>query len=386
MFGLNRCIYDGKVKAVNFPGEEGLSFPPKGRTNWDVSDPRGELRLEHDVAFLAVYRKRLQDTGFGKLVRSLPSFYMPVGDGGSDVLEEIVKCGQARFGSFLQLEILSSSDDQFGIKGPVGRLKPELDIFEKYLKRVPMRKKQQGWGVERVEMKGEALGEDKNGAVVLTLEIPSVFRGPEGGIYPVFFRRFRAAFAEAVQHLVYEFLRLQTTSGMATFGSLGNREISKRSREIDEGLTVISQAYRFLLLVAPINLREIESVFFESKFQTVPSYQYRLLPVDPDLLKRDLFSLRLEEIDDSAMSFLFHEKREEIDHELTMLGERGTKNFFYTSVRRYRGVGPETKQAAEQILGALEEPENVPVNRKFGAMDFAAFAEEEFQRFREIDP
>lgn len=371
---------------MNVREEQGSGFEPGGRTSWGAQDPRGELRFENDVAFLGMYRKKSDDAGLVKLVRSLPSYYLPgkVECGGA--LEEIVGVVQRRFGSFLLLEVESGEGDCFRVTGPVGRLKPELDVFERHLQKVPRRNQQFGWRLERSEGVAGDLVLEELGAVVMRLEVPTVFRGPEGGIYPVFFRRFRAAFAVAIQHLVFEFLRLQTTSGMATFGSLGSREIRECSREIDAGLTRISQAYRLLLLVAPTNLAEIEETFFASGFQTVPQYQYRLLPVDPDLLKRELYQLRLEEIDDPAMSFLFHEKREEIDHELTMLGERGTRNFFYTSVRRYRGVTPETKQAAGEILEVLKEPEGRPVERKFGALDFAAYAEEEFQRFREIEP
>ena len=91
-------------------------------------------------------------------------------------------------------------------------------------------------------------------------------------------------------------------------------------------------------MVSPANIQEIKQTFFDSNYEKLLDYHYRLLPIDPDVLKRELFNLKIEEVDDPAMSYLFREKREELDQQITMLYERGTKNFFYNCIRLYKGV------------------------------------------------
>ena len=115
-------------------------------------------------------------------------------------------------------------------------------------------------------------------------------------------------------------------------------------------------------------------------------YHYRLLPIDPDKLKRKLFNLRIDEIDDPALAFLYNEKREELEKQLSMLKERGTRNFFYSSIRLFHGVEKDLKKEAEDILNVLpEEPESDP-SELMNADEFKKLAHEEFDYFKKQDP
>ena len=125
--------------------------------------------------------------------------------------------------------------------------------------------------------------------------------------------------------------------------------------------------------------------FFESNFKDLQPYHYRLLPIDSDILKRKLYNLEIDQIDDPALSYLFNEKREEIDQQLTMLKERGSKNFFYSSVRLYKGLEKNIITEAELILQNISED---PQQTKAQELDATAFGElvtEEFDFFRKQD-
>src|SRR5690606_14412968 len=100
-------------------------------------------------------------------------------------------------------------------------------------------------------------------------------------------------------------------------------------------------------------IQAVRECFFKTNFEELIAYHYRLLPIDPDILKRKLYNLRIDEIDDPAISFLFDEKREEIDQQLTMLKERGSKNFFFRSVRLYQGLDKKIVAEAELILNTI---------------------------------
>ncbi len=138
-------------------------------------------------------------------------------------------------------------------------------------------------------------------------------------------------------------------------------------------------------LVSPINIHEIKETFIESKYKKLLDYHYRLLPIDPDVLKRKLYNLKIEDIDDPAMSYLFREKREELDQQITMLSERGTKNFLYDSVRLYQGIDPHLCSEAKQILEKIPEVAFTEDDKTLDCRAFSSLARKEFDFFRNQD-
>src|SRR5699024_643496 len=177
-----------------------------------------------------------------------------------------------------------------------------------------------------------------------------------------------------------------TSSDLKYYTSLGKRNIHKELFKIDKNLTAIENSYQFLLLVAPVNIQSIKKTFFDSNFEKVDSYHYRLLPIDPDLLKRKLYDLRIDEIDDPALSYLYEEKREEIDQELTMLKDRGSKNFFYSSLRLYHGVEKDFLAEAKLILENISEDRNQQKVKDLNTEEFSNLAIKEFDYFRTQSP
>lgn len=360
----------------------------------------GFLFLEHDVPSLLVYREVENDHATQRLVRGGASFLI-VGKKNFKFYEAFIddlseKMSQ-KFGSFIVLEIYSgdASSKNFVVRGPSHKLPVSLDVLKNSLLKIKSREYGVELGVEIEQTKERQSLSAKplfsiehikeKGGTLIGLEVPPVYRSSDGTLYPVYFRNFRDQFLKAVQKAIFEFVRVQTTSKLTNYNALGKREIHKEIFKIDRQLTEIESSYQFLLLVAPVNIQVLREQFFESNFKKLDRYHYRLLPVDPDILKRKLYNLRIDEIDDPALSYLFDEKREEIDHELTMLKERGSKNFFYSSVRLYKGLDKNVLAEAELILQNIPEDHEVEKNEKIDAKDFGKMAHKEFEYFRSQD-
>ena len=81
-----------------------------------------------------------------------------------------------------------------------------------------------------------------------------------------------------------------------------------------------------------------------------PKFRYRPLTVDPDAAKRDLYSVDLSIIEDPLLERLLSEKRQEIDHQLTMLSTRNTAAFKAASLLQYGTVGSQLLADAQAIL------------------------------------
>lgn len=315
----------------------------------------------------------------------------------NDFLAELLKKMAKRFRSFLILEIWEGVIDstEFIVSGPCRKLLSTLDALAEGLGKIEAR-----YGAELSTRISEVDDEGLEGATALFdakslramggtwigIEVPPAYRDGEGTEFPVYFRKFRNQFAATVQEALFEFIRVQTTSKIASYHALGRREIHEEVLKIDKKITEIQASYSFLLLVAPINISELKKRYFDNGFRNIGTYHYRLLPIDPDILKRKLYNLDIHEIDDPALAYIYDEKREEIDHELTMLKERGSQNFFYSGIRMYGSVSKELLEEAEAILDKVSEEPASSRQTFMNAHDFEILAAKEFDYFRKMAP
>ncbi|MEH6656925.1 flavohemoglobin expression-modulating QEGLA motif protein [Leeuwenhoekiella marinoflava] len=373
------------------PGKRTMSDLPYG----------GFLVLEHDVPALLIYRKKPNDKATLRLARTGAS-YLIIGDSHFEYFRDFIKKLTAkmaeRFGSFILVELYRGEPDStsFIIKGPTNKLPASLETLSEELSAIDSRRYKVKLDAKISHTKDRQKPGDESlidldelksaGGTLLGLELPPVYGNKSGKVYPLYFRMFRDRFAKAIQKTIYEFIRVQTTSNIHSYHTLGRRRIHEEVLKIDRQITEIQSRYEFLWLVAPVNIQALRKKFFETKFEEIDSYHYRLLPVDPDLLKRELYNLRIDEIDDPSLSHLYNEKREELDKELTMLKERGSKNFFYSSIRLYQGVPRNVLAEAKLILETIPENHEEIIEKTIDAHQFQKMAQAEFDFFKEQAP
>src|SRR5690606_5922389 len=132
----------------------------------------------------------------------------------------------------------------------------------------------------------------------------------------------------------------------------------------------------------PIQARD---EFGKNGFRINPQFLYRILPIDPDHLKEQLYQIKVRSIEDPTLGYLYREKREEIDKQLTMLSERGTKNFMYSSIRLYDSEDPELLQQAKDILRKFPS-EHKMTQHWADCHDLARAARDEITSYKEFFP
>ena len=361
---------------------------------------KGILHIEKELPYLVIYRRKKEDKGTRRLVTN-ESSYLVIGNedfpGYQKLLYRIADKISAEMESYLLFEIYSGEIDstKIRIKGPAQKLPTALDTLKEDFLKINSEFTGLYLDTEILDTpnrqaEGDAqlmsIEDAKNcGAVLVGLELPPIYRDKENNLYPVFFRNFKDYVIKAIHRSFFEFIRVQTSGGVASFNALGRKYLKKIVFDIDKQLADIERSYQFLWLVSPANIHDIKQEFFKSNYDHVIDYHYRLLPVDPDVLKRKLYNLKIEEIDDPAMSFLFREKREELDMQITMLSERGSKNFLYDSIRLYKGVEKPLCQEARDILNKVPEEEQIENNDLLDSKAFSSMARNEFDFFREQD-
>ncbi|MGH7504624.1 MAG: tyrosine/phenylalanine carboxypeptidase domain-containing protein, partial [Longimicrobiales bacterium] len=313
------------------------------------------------------------------------------------VLRDIVKAGSNAFGAFLLMELWCGGADsrEFRIHCPRGEGAETVDELAERLRGLAV----EGIATEVVvesTRERHPTGEQpllspveckELACLSLGLEVPPLYRDAGGVVYPVFFRAFRRGLSRVLRQAIHEFARIQTTAGIENYRMLGPSRIDADALAADRELGEIEETFSFLLLVSPVNTTEAYAEFRRGGYEREPPLHYRLLPVDPDLLKRRLFEIPIEHIEDPAMGYLLRDKRDELDRQISMLGARGTADFRLCSLRLYGQLDAPLLDAALAVLDTVpRSPERGGDASPVDAPMFARRARIEIERYRGVHP
>lgn len=363
----------------------------------------GMLNIDRALPFIFVYRRPASrhDVGTERLIVGEAS-YMIVDDhddNARDTLIALAETATAELGSFLIVEIWAGKPDSrsFVVHAPDGPAPAVVDALRRGLSSLHTDPHATDVVVRNTDDRHppgmQPLIATRTcwdiGCLVLGLEVPPIYRDEStGDVFPVYLRKLRSRLSRVLRQAVYEFTRVQTTATIASYQALGTRRLDRAAADADHELAEIERSYPMLLLLSAVNSREAWSRFRDSGFERAPRFRYRLLPVDPDALKRRLYDIDLEPIADPAMAFLLQDKRVELDRQITLIAERGSAGFRFASMRLYGVVDDTLLNVARDIL------DTVPSRRRrrmadvemVSAQDFAAHARAELDYYRVAMP
>lgn len=359
-----------------------------------------DIRLVLDARrpFLLVVRSVEESHPLLQLARAEASYLHAGPDSDPEVVRDLVRAvveaGSAHHEAFLLIELWQGAD-RFRVLGPEGpapaTVKALADgLSDLDLGRIPVE-------VE-LELSLERQPSDlppllsisechELGCLLVGVEIPALYRPPEGdGIYPLLLRRLAHGFSRVLRRAVFEFLRVQTASEIPSYRALGTRTLNDPVWEADRQLAEIDASFDLLLLVTPVNADHAWERFRDGGYEQQPELHYRLLPVDPDLLKRRLYDIRLEEVADPAAFTLLRDKREELDRQISLLVERNTHDFLPGSIRLFGPIQTSLLDRAREILEQVPPPRRTPSGELVDAEEFGTLATREFDHYRSRYP
>ncbi|MDX1521600.1 MAG: flavohemoglobin expression-modulating QEGLA motif protein [Anaerolineae bacterium] len=364
----------------------------------------GRLQIDRPLPFLCVYRRpvKRQDPGTERLVTGESSQLIASGDpqlkpGLSLLVKRITEILAEKYSAFLILEIWSApehlpvADLETAIPRPTFRIisskvRPPtvtIEALEHALKGIKILKqsarvelvfnqKRSPPGLSPLLPASEAR---RLNCFVLGLEIQPIYHNRANDeIFPVILRNMHRGLARALKQAFFEFSQQQTIFRPASSEALGRRALVKAVWDVDRRLAEISNAIYFLLQVTPVNISQAKARFKQLRYERMPTLYYRPLPVDPALLKRKLYQIPLERIEDPTLALLFRQKRAELDRQLSMLSDRGTSRFLFGSLQLFGGVSDELKQLALSLLSAI--PPRSREKSTGESLDAVAFAKQ----------
>ena len=153
---------------------------------------------------------------------------------------------------------------------------------------------------------------------------------------------------------------------------------------VDRELTSISESFRFLVDVTPVNVLAAQRQFLASP-DSEPGFEYRLIEDLPEVIGARLEAVDIKSVVDPTLASVFSAKRRELSLQLEMLAARDTPRFVSLSVELYGPVTASLQQQADEILQKVPKAARSR-GRCLDAGDIARMATSEIERYRKIYP
>ena len=360
----------------------------------------GKLVIDQRLPYLCVYRFKNEPDQYISSLLQTQGAYLIVHESLeiSFLLEMIMNSAMDEFKSFMIVEVWNDtspeSQSTFRLLYPEGKVSAVISSLEK------------GFGelshiLPRIKVRPEPSKERRpegfsplvnlnkikeSGALLIGIAVPPLFRDKEKvQNYPLFFRRIRRKFGEIIKLGAFELVRGSSETRFVNYLMLGKTRIDNLVRSADKRIAAIDEKMNFILSVTPVNaISEFEN-FKKNNYSELPKFTYRLVSIDPELEKRHLFAIPLEKIEHSTLAFLLRDKRTELEKQLLMLEERGTRNFFHISQSIYGDLDEATIQSARALLN-VELPGQQSEFGVVNAIEFAQIADAELAKYRKVFP
>lgn len=357
----------------------------------------GKLVIDQRLPYLCIYRFRDEPDRYLSSLIQTQGAYLIVQESLEIqlLLEILTKAAMEEFQSFMMVEIWNdSSASTFNILYPEGKLSSTVNLLEKgfgelagFLPALDVKlegtldRGPQGFpplmNLEKLK---------DSGALLVGISVPRIFTSKDNTLsYPLFFRKIRRKFGKIIKIAAFELVRGQTDEKFTNYLMLGKTRLDYMARSADKRIASIDEKMNFILTVTPINSDSQWEKFKNNQFSELPKFTYRLIPLDPEAEKRQLFNIPLERIEDPTLAFLLRDKRTELEKQLLMLEERGTKKFFHLSQSIYGDIDDKTLKAAASLL-TFEIPAERTEYETVNAEEFAYAADQELEKYRKVFP
>lgn len=366
---------------------------------------RGKIIFNKIVPYLFIYR--VPESGKDRVLSELTKselasvIFLPNGDDDqiSQWIPKLTSAMADEFGTCLLIEVWNAAVDQ-DTDIAIHLSQKNALVLAEYLKKnieteapellIELKKETKLPRPPRLPLLVNTEDTKSNIVLSLGISVRKTYEDINGVHLPLLARVFRESLAKGLSRLFFEFVRLYTTAKATEFKMKGQEKLYTEIYEIDRALAKESQKFDFLLLTTPTNSHDAWLQFKKDKFRKTPIFHYRPIPIDPDIVKRNLYNLRIEDIYDPTIAYLFRDKRRELDDMMTMLASRGTSDFKYGSLMVFGNVDEQLYDLAKAVLTAIDsiaQPDRQkPEEEYLDAKAFAQLAEEEISFLQQQSP
>jgi uncharacterized protein (TIGR02421 family) len=373
----------------------------------------GHLQLDRRLPVLCVYRRTVgnEDVGTDQLLSSEPCFMIVPAEPRAarralQLLRAVVEQLAEYFGSYLLIELWSAPlpeakdavtpldgdsevvQSRFEIAAPAARIpRATVEALSKTLGKEVL-----PFGGTQVVLGGYECTAPPGmkpllrprelkewNSFSLGLAVRPVYRDQTTQeLNPVVLRSVHHHVHNALEQSYFAFTRKRMSLRLTHYHAPERRSVVQSVLDVDRQLTDIALSFDLLLQATPVNAENAWREFRRSRFEQPPIFYYRPLSVDPALLKRQLYLISVERIEDPTLSYLFHQKQEELDRQITLLTDVDSTRFLPESLQIYGGVSDWLLEHAKELLDRVPTRSGGDsAHTHLDALEFAKRAQEE---------
>lgn len=208
------------------------------------------------------------------------------------------------------------------------------------------------------------------GCATLTVRFAPVYRQPQSkDVYPELRDRLVAMLFDAGLQAIATFTEVHETLKLTNHRSLGRKAFVDAVLRVDRAIDDVASTFDFLLAVTPINADAAFEQFRTEGYSRQPNFLYRPLTLQVETVKRQLFSISFDHLEDPVLYDLYREKQQELDVQLSLLASRQTRTFIEFGRALYGPVERPLLNEAQAILADLADSRAVGADDNRGNAD-----------------
>lgn len=194
------------------------------------------------------------------------------------------------------------------------------------------------------------ISENFNNTLVLATEVKKMFMNESDGTpFPLVINELCVGIKNAITNSAKHFSNTYSNINVKKKNTLLSQGLSPALQKFDKALYRKVKNFEVLSFVNPTNIEVEKKKFMKSNFRTNPEFKYRPLTIDPHKFKAEMFSLKIDSIDDIHFRQMYSDIISAYCDKVDLLKSLGTEKFMYNSLR-YFGEPSKNDIANAQFL------------------------------------
>lgn len=215
--------------------------------------------------------------------------------------------------------------------------------------------------VENIVFKGqgyllEYTLENFKNVLPLATEIKKIYADENtGDDFPEVIYEIQVGLKEAIVNHANYFIKNMTTMRVKGKYELLPSSMEDNLKLVDAGLYTLLKDIEVIDFVNPINIESEKKKFFRSNCKVNPIFKYKPLNIDINDIKREMYKLPVEKIQDIDLQLLYKDIIESYSNKLELLSLRDKEDFLYSSLKYFGKPNKNDLSNANFLLHATSQ-------------------------------
>lgn len=175
-----------------------------------------------------------------------------------------------------------------------------------------------------------------------------------GDDFPEIIYEIQLGIKEAVLNHATFFIKNMTNMKFKDKYQLLPSSMGDNLKLVDNQLYDLLKNIEIIDFVNPINIETEKKKFFQSKYKKNPSFKYKPLNIDVNEIKREMYKLPVQKIQDINLQLLYKDIIESYSNKLELLSLRDKEEFLYSSLKYFGKPNKNDLDNANFLLHTFE--------------------------------